>query len=76
MNQVGISAYSDRKVNALRAVATTCEASIAAKSDLETMTNHDTLEGLEGLNEKQRTADLIAKTATKREGVARVGQGL
>ena len=73
MNEADISARIDRKENALRAVATAYEESITAKSDLETLTNHYTLEGS---NEKQRTAELIVKTTAEREGVARADMAL
>lgn len=76
MNEVDISAHSDCKANALRIVAAAYEETITAKSDRETITNYYTLEGLAGSNEKRRTADLIAKTATEREGVARADMAL
>ena len=76
MNEADITARVGRKANALRAVAAAYEASITAKSDLETINNHYTLEGLEGSNEKQRTADLIAKIITEREGAAQADKTL
>lgn len=76
MNQIDITARINRKENALRAVAAACEASTAANSDLDTLTNHLTLGGLEGSNEKQRAADLKAKTTSEREGVARADMAL
>lgn len=60
----------------MRAVAAASETVIAAKTDLEFIRNHYTLEGLEGSNEKQRQADLITKTATEREALTVAEKGL
>jgi len=65
-----ISARIGRKEQALRAVAAASETVIAAKADLGFIKNRYTLDGLEGNNEKQRNADLLAKTESEREGVA------
>lgn len=70
MTTSDISARIGRKEQALRAVAAASETVIAAKADLECIKNRYTLDGLEGSNEKQRNADLLAKTESEREGVA------
>ena len=70
MTATEISARIDRKENALRAVAAASENVIAAKTDLEFIKNRLTLAGLEGTNDKQRQADLMAKTESERDGLA------
>ena len=70
MTATEISARIDRKENALRAVAAASENAIAAKTDLEFIKNRLTLAGLEGTNDKQRQADLMAKTESERDGLA------
>lgn len=76
MTAAEISARIDRKESALRAVAGASESVIAAKTDLEFVKNRLTLEGLEGTNDKQRQADLVAKTESEREGLALAEKGL
>jgi hypothetical protein len=71
-----ISARIDRKEQALRAVAAASETVIAAKTDLEFIKNRLTLEGLEGSNDKQRLADLVARTELERDGLAAAEKGL
>ena len=70
MTAAEISARINRKENALRAVAAASESVIAAKTDLEFIKNRLTLAGLEGTNDKQRQADLMAKTESERDGLA------
>ena len=53
MTAAEISARIDRKETALRAVTAASENVIAARSDLEALKNHYTLQGLEGSNDKQ-----------------------
>ena len=65
MTATEISARVDRKENALRAVAAASESVIAAKTDLEFIKTRLTLAGLEGTNDKQRQADLMAKTESE-----------
>ena len=55
MTAADISARIDRKEQALHAVASTSENVIAAKSDLEALKNHLTLEGLNGLERQAAT---------------------
>jgi hypothetical protein len=76
MTATDISARIDRKEQALRAVAATSENVIAAKSDLEALKNHYTLEGLVGSNDKQRLADVMTKTEAERDAVALAEKGL
>ena len=70
MTAADISARIDRKETALRAVAEASESVIAAKTDLEFVKTRLTLVGLEGTNDKQRQADLMAKTESERDGLA------
>ncbi len=70
MTAADISARIDRKEHALRTVAAASETVVVAKADLEFIQSRYTLEGLEGANEKQRSADLSAKTETERGGLA------
>lgn len=76
MTATDISARVDRKEQALRTVAAASETVIAARRDLEFISNHLTLEGLAGNNDRQRQADLAAKTESEREGVALAEKGL
>lgn len=76
MTATEINARIDRKENALRAVAAASENVIAAKTDLEALKNHYTLEGLVGSNDKQRLADLMTKTEAERDAVALAERGL
>ena len=76
MTAAEISARTDRQENALRAVAEASENVIAAKSDLEALKNHYTLEGLAGSNDKQRLAELNAKTEAERDAAALAEKGL
>ena len=76
MTVAEITARIDRKENALRAVAAASENVIAARSDLEALKNHYTLEGLAGSNDKQRLAELNAKTEAERDAVAEAEKGL
>lgn len=76
MTATDISARIDRKEQALRAVAAASENVIDAKSDLEGLKNHYTLEGLAGSNDKQRLAELNAKTEAERDAVALAEKGL
>ena len=76
MTATEITARIDRQEDALRAVAAASENVIAAKSDLEALKNHYTLEGLAGSNDKQRLAELNAKTEDERDAVAEAEQGL
>ena len=76
MTATEISARVDRKENALRAVAAASESVIAAKSDLEALKDHYTLQGLAGSNDKQRLAELNAKTEAERDAVALAERGL
>ena len=71
-----ISARADRKESALRAAAEASENVIAAKTDLEFIKIRLTLAGLEGTNDKQRQADLMAKTESERDGLALTEKGL
>ena len=76
MTEADITARIDRKEDALRAVAAATENVIAAKSDLEVIRTRYTLEGLEGTNDKQRLAELNAKTEAERDAVAVAEKGL
>lgn len=76
MTATEITARIDRKENALRAVAEASENVIAARTDLEALKNHYTLEGLEGSNDKRRLADLNTKTEAERDAVAAAEKGL
>ena len=76
MTATDISARIDRKEQALRAVAAASENVIAAKSDLESLKNRLTLEGLSGSNDKQQLADLMTKTEAERDAVALAEKGL
>jgi hypothetical protein len=76
MTATDISARVDRKEQALRTVAAASETVIAARRDLEFISNRLTFEGLAGSNDKQRQADLAARTESEREGVALAEKGL
>lgn len=69
MTATEITARIDRKERALRGVAAASENVTAAKSDLEALKNHYTLEGLVGSNDKKRLADLNTKTEAERDAV-------
>lgn len=76
MTEADIIARVDRKERALKAAAAATEHVAAAKADLETLKHHHAAAGLEGSNDRQRAADLFAKTEPEREAVAAAERAL